>query len=464
MKTCYFIAIFLLLGINDSIAKGNIHSPHVPFSNSSVTDSSFIVQNSTTSFTNQVATYCTPTNTIGCVEGDAIKLFRLKGETSVLNNNSGVTCTSSFSDFTTSTPIINLAKGKSYWGKMSVGYVSNYVSIWIDNDDDGLFESDERVLNNLLVSTAETYFSIFIPLSFTVGNHRMRLRNVYYFPQPEFPTDPCDSYTWGETEDYTINIANSGSSYTVSTYTPDGSCNYTTQTSVDGFSNNNSNFLPLVDSLNSLIAQIYPTGNNLGLVSYSYYKHNGAMRQDQFGRYYLDRNITIKSTYNPSSTINVRLPYLTTELNTLIAQPGSGVTSQFDLVTTENSGICANMYQNYTCQSVIFPTGFGAISGNRFLDFTNLNYLGTFYIHGGSTAIGSNVATTSISSVKSGNWNDKSTWTGCGNLPTETIDVIINAGHKIILNNTMGIQKCRKLTVLNGAVFDNTANFFLAKP
>lgn len=418
----------------------------------------------TTSFTPQTQTNCVPIYGVGCTDEDVIKLFRLKGETTVLNKNTGLTCTSSYSDFTTGTTIIDLAKGKSYWGKMSVGYDGDYVSIWIDKDDDGFFENDERLLNNLLVSTTETYFSIFIPLTFTTGNHRMRVRNVYYFNQPDLPTDPCNTYSWGETEDYTVNIANGGSSYTVSTYTPNGNCHYSTETTVDGFSNNNSNYLPLVDSLNSLVAQIYPQGNNLSLVSYSYYKHNGATRQDQFGRYYLNRNITIKSSYNPSTPINVRLPYLTSELNALIAQPGSGVTSQFDLVLTENSGICSNMYQNNTCQAIIFPTGYGSLSGDRFLDITNLSYLGSFYIHGGSTPIGSAVALTSISSVKSGNWNDKSTWSGCGNLPTETIDVIINAGHKIILNNTMGIQKCRKLNVMSGAVFDNTGSFFLAKP
>lgn len=418
----------------------------------------------TTSFTPQTSTNCSPLYSNGCTYNDVVKLFRLKGETTILNNNTGLTCTNAFSDFTTGTTIIDLAKGKSYWGKMSVGYDGDYVSIWIDKDDDGFFENDERLLNNLLVSTTETYFSIFIPSNFTSGTHRMRVRNVFYDTPPQNPTDPCNLYAYGETEDYKVNILGSGSSNSVSTYTPNGNCNYITQTTVDGFSNNNSSVVPLVDSANALIAQIYPTGNNLGLISYSYYKHNGAIRQDPFSRYYLDRNITIKSGYNPSTPMNVRLYFQTSELNALIAQAGSGVTSVFDLVATENSGFCANAYQNNTCQTAISPTGFGSVSSDRFLDFTGVNYLGSFYLHGGATPIGTNVALSAISSVKSGNWNDKSVWSGCGNLPTETIDVIINAGHKIILNNTMGTQKCRKLTVATGAVFDNTASFFLAKP
>lgn len=470
MKTSYTFILFLLILTNDLTAKEYKPASFLgnKYSNSSLIDSSLqrnSEQHLTLSSTAQVATYCTPIYSTGCAEGDAIKLFRLKGETSVLNSNTGITCTSSFSDFTTSSPIINLARGKSYWGKMSVGYTNNFVSIWVDNDDDGIFEGNERLLNNLLISsTAETFFSIFIPTTFAAGNHRMRVRNVYYFSEPVNATDPCGLYIWGETEDYTVNVVTGGSSYTVSTYTPNGSCNYVTQTTVDEFSNNNSNYVPLVDSLNSLITQIYPTGNNLGKVSYSYYKHNGSLRQDQFGRYYLDRNITIKTQYNPSTPVNVRLPYLNSELNALIAQPGSGVTSQFDLATTQNSGFCANMYQTNTCQTLKFPTGFGSISGDRFIDVTNINYFGSFYLHGGSTPIGIGLALNTISSAKSGNWNDKSTWTGCGTLPTETIDVVINTGHKIILNNTMGVQQCRKLLVLEGAIFDNTASFFLAKP
>lgn len=130
MKTYHFISIFLLIGINDLAAKNNTHLPDLGTSTSfsTNTNTSLVLNstsNSTTSYTTQTVTYCTPTYTIGCIEGDAIKLFRLKGETSVLNQNSGLTCTSSFSDFTTSTPIIDLARGKSYWGKMSVGYVGN---------------------------------------------------------------------------------------------------------------------------------------------------------------------------------------------------------------------------------------------------------------------------------------------------------------------------------------------------
>lgn len=70
---------------------------------------------------------------------------------------------------------------------------------------------------------------------------------------------------------------------------------------------------------------------------------------------------------------------------------------------------------------------------------------------------------TSIYTLKSGNWTDPTVWS-CGTVPDETQNVTIKAGHTVILTNTMGVQKCKNLLVEQGAVFDNTANYFLAKP
>jgi trimeric autotransporter adhesin len=145
----------------------------------------------------------------------------------------------------------------------------------------------------------------------------------------------------------------------------------------------------LVDSNNALIAQLYPQGNNLGRVTTSYYKHNGAVRQDAGGRYYMDRNLTITVGRQPVTPYNLRFPYQNSELNALIAQPGSGVTSQFDLVMTKNGDGCLNAIgAGGTGGVVFFPTGFGSISGDRFIDVTNITGgFSSFYLHGGSTPI-----------------------------------------------------------------------------
>ncbi|WP_428658893.1 WD40/YVTN/BNR-like repeat-containing protein [Runella sp.] len=72
-------------------------------------------------------------------------------------------------------------------------------------------------------------------------------------------------------------------------------------------------------------------------------------------------------------------------------------------------------------------------------------------------------AATAIYTLKSGNWTDPTVWS-CGAIPDETQNVTIKSGHTILLANTMGVQKCKGLLVEQGAVFENTTNYFLAKP
>ncbi|MEI2739664.1 MAG: GEVED domain-containing protein [Chitinophagaceae bacterium] len=321
----------------------------------------------TTSFTTENPTNCTPLYTTGCTSSDVISLFRIKGESSELNINTGTACNSSaYVDSTDHSVTIQMARGKSYWGQALCGFSDNYITIWIDGNDNGYFESTERLMSNLLVGATLTNFNLFIPLATPLGVHRMRVRNIYSGSAPTTPTDPCNPYAYGETEDYNVEVTAGGSSYTVSTYAAAGAC-YTGGgvLTVNSESNNNTNYVPLVDSTNSIIAQLYPQGNNLGRVSVSYYKHNAAVRQDLNGRYYLDRNITITTSVVPTAPYNLRLHFLNAELNALIAQPGSGVTSIFDLITTKNDDACLPALGNGG--AAYFPTGFGSIGGDRFL-------------------------------------------------------------------------------------------------
>lgn len=337
---------------------------------------------------------CVPLSTNGCTDDDAITLFRLKGEGGgELNINTGLTCTANaYVDTTDHATVIDLARGKSYWGQAQSGTTGDYLTLWLDANDNGIYENSERLLNNLPISsTGPTNLNLFIPAGTATGNHTLRARLVYYgtTTPPTAVTDPCSNYAYSETEDYKVNITSAGSTYAVSSYASAGSC-YTGggDITIDAASNNNGNFVPLVDSNNALIAQLYPQNNNLGRVSTSYYKHNGAVRQDAGGRYYLDRNITITVGTQPASPYNLRLYFQNAELNALIAQPGSGVTSIFDLNMTKNGDGCLNAIGTGGTGGVAYaPTGFGSISGDRFLDFTNLTSFSSFYLHGGSVPV-----------------------------------------------------------------------------
>jgi hypothetical protein len=322
-----------------------------------------------------------------CSGGDLISLFRLKGESSELNINTGTACNSpvSYIDSTDHPVVISMVPGKSYWGQVKCGFASNTIAIWIDFNDNGLFEATEKMMNNLVVGTTLTNINLFIPLGSATGNHRMRVRDVY---SPTGPIDACARYTYGETEDYTINIASSGSIFNVATYASTGSC-YTGAGDivVDALSNTNNAVIALVDSSNNIIAQLYPDGNNLGRVSTSYYKHNAGVRQSAAGIYYLGRNITITVATPPITPYRLRYYYQNAELNALIAQPGSGVTSQFDVKCTKNNNTCLSAVASGSAGILITPTGFGTLGTDRFVDMTGLTGFSSFYLHGGSIVL-----------------------------------------------------------------------------
>jgi len=175
-----------------------------------------------------------------------------------------------------------------------------------------------------------------------------------------------------------------------------------------------------VDSSNALVAQLYPQGNDLGTVTTNYYKHNGPVRQDPGGRYYLDRNLTITVSKQPLTSYNLRFPYQNSELNALIAQPGSGITSQFDLVMTKNPDACLNAIGSGWPGVVFFPTGFGSISGDRFVDVTNITGgFSSFYLHGGSTPIP--VKVEYFTGAKQGSNNLLDWKVSCTNTPNATL-------------------------------------------
>jgi GEVED domain len=346
---------------------------------------------STTSFTSENPTNCPPVYTTGCGLADSLVYFSLKGVSgTVIYNASGGICNTTpiaYSDFTSSFAPVTLARNESFVGKMRTGDPNDYATIWIDGDDDGFFEDNERVLDNLKIGTTDKLYSIYIPATMPVGIHRLRVRVIYSLTKPTALTHPCNSYAYGETEDYRVDITSTGSVRSVTPGLP-GSCVDAAETTI-GASSNNNGISPvyLLDSLNNLVCGIYPDGNNLGTVKASYYVHNGPVRQDVTGRYYLNRNLSIGVDTQPATPYRFRYFYGNSELNALIAQPGSGVTSQFDLIMTKTQGIeCVTQYvqQSPTLQ---FPVGFGSLSGDRFLDFTGFTSFSRFFLHGGSSVL-----------------------------------------------------------------------------
>ena len=129
--------------------------------------------------------------------------------------NSTTACTSGgYASYLTTTT--SLAKGAQYTATITPGtsYNNDEIAIWIDYNNDFIFSTTERV-GYVLVSTSTAWsnqFTFTVPLSAIVGLVRMRVRISYNGTGGNggAPIDPCAIATYGETEDYTVNITTSG--------------------------------------------------------------------------------------------------------------------------------------------------------------------------------------------------------------------------------------------------------------
>jgi hypothetical protein len=86
------------------------------------------------------------------------------------------------------------------------GNWSNGIAIWIDYNQNGLYtDAGEKVyFSPTTTSGAHTETgTITVPVSATLGLTGMRVISS----ESSVPTSPCGTYTWGETEDYVVNIS-----------------------------------------------------------------------------------------------------------------------------------------------------------------------------------------------------------------------------------------------------------------
>lgn len=144
-----------------------------------------------------------------CSYGDGILEFQLGS----INNNSGCS-NDGYADYTDQST--DLIIGSNYELTLTTGYGDQYVTIWIDFNDDFVFSIDEKVIDNFLIAedekegtfTAQIPFKL--PSNIALGEHLLRAKtsNVDLVPD-----DACASVEYGETEDYKVNIIQSDTEY-----------------------------------------------------------------------------------------------------------------------------------------------------------------------------------------------------------------------------------------------------------
>ncbi len=113
------------------------------------------------------------------------------------------TATSGYSDFT------SLGAATVPYGSntitLSAGFANTsyteYWSVWVDYDKNGTFETSEQVVSASTSSSANQSYDFNVPGTALDGETRMRV-SMKYNGAP----DPCETFTYGEVEDYTVNI------------------------------------------------------------------------------------------------------------------------------------------------------------------------------------------------------------------------------------------------------------------
>ncbi len=146
---------------------------------------------------------CQPAS--NCDYGDEITQVQF----GTIDNSSSCNGTG-YSDFTNIST--DLMAGNNYDMTVSVGYSQEYFTAWIDFNDDFSFDASEKIVSDYEFGAGSSgsgnftnTFTVTIDANANQGEHLMRLRTNWQNPVP----DACSDVSYGETEDYKVNIVGS---------------------------------------------------------------------------------------------------------------------------------------------------------------------------------------------------------------------------------------------------------------
>ncbi len=162
------------------------------------------------SFTTGNYVYCTAGSGNGTFERSTnVKIAEQGSSTAILDNNS--TGTTGYENFTATPVDVTLEKTYTLTVTVTNGYASDAVYAWVDLNQDGtLDDTTEKTVLTYTYSGSSTTPStatgnISIPSTAVIGNTRLRIR-VNDTTGTISNTTSCGVGSYGEVEDYTLNI------------------------------------------------------------------------------------------------------------------------------------------------------------------------------------------------------------------------------------------------------------------
>src|SRR5690554_5247342 len=173
--------------------------------NSNTTDTSTVVSVGQNPFTE---CYCIPTYSYSCSNtSENVNSFILTGEGTLIISELNTACsTGNYQDRTSAFSPVDILQDGSYNVESNTNYSSGqfvWASLWIDFNDNGVFEASEQLIKDMPMATSPSFVStsILIPDTALPGVHRMRVRANY-----NATVDACANGSWGETHDYEVNV------------------------------------------------------------------------------------------------------------------------------------------------------------------------------------------------------------------------------------------------------------------
>ncbi|WP_321369685.1 GEVED domain-containing protein [uncultured Draconibacterium sp.] len=159
---------------------------------------------STWSFTTGDISYCTASSTSYDLY-ESITNVDFAG----INNSSPVSKTAGYTDYTVSVTPAEVVQGQNYSIGITEEFLADayggYCKVYIDFDRNGDFdEVSELVFGSTYNGNQTMTGAVSIPLSASVGVTRMRV--VIEGDGDNTGALPCGAFTWGEVEDYSVNI------------------------------------------------------------------------------------------------------------------------------------------------------------------------------------------------------------------------------------------------------------------
>ncbi len=187
---------------------------------------------------------CIPEYSTGCGMGDGFTDFAVA---EIQNYNSGCADLNGegWSQYLGLGPAI-LFPGVTYDFIFKTGYNDQFVTIWVDFNDDFELTEDEIILFDFDLNQSGQFYTaqVTIPMTPYLGMHYMRARTNWQ----SSCDDPCEGYTYGEAEDYYVVIGDAasgsveglvseytgGAPVSGATITLEGTYNYTIETETNG--------------------------------------------------------------------------------------------------------------------------------------------------------------------------------------------------------------------------------------